>query len=187
MTKRFILLTTMASCVAVGACLNALFAQNAAPSTWKTLQKSYAQANLELAQARLAQAKSQNDAVKGSVSQGTLDELIAGVQLTQDRLKQLETNAPRSNPYAPQIAAAEGAMRGLEADYAESLKANGIQAGSVPDVELRREQAEVAVAKARLAALKAISQQAPEVRIQWEISQLQDQVRALWARPLIED
>ena len=99
MTKRFILLTAMASCVAVGASLNVLFAQNDSPSTWKALEKSYAQANLELAQARLAQAKSQNVAVKGSVSQGMLDELTAGVQLTQDRLKQLGTNAA-SNPYA---------------------------------------------------------------------------------------
>jgi hypothetical protein len=43
------------------------------------------------------------------------------------------------------------------------------------------------VAKARLASLKALAQQPPEIRMQWEISQLQDQIRALWARPLIED
>jgi hypothetical protein len=52
---------------------------------------------------------------------------------------------------------------------------------------LRREQAAIVVAKARLAALKVLDQQPPEVRIQWELGQIQDQIRALWARPLIED
>ncbi len=186
MTKRFIVLTAMASCVLIGAFLNALFARDESPSNWKTLERAYAQANLELAQARLAQAKSQNQTVKGSVSQGMMDELSAGVQITQDYLRQLDGKGT-GNPFAPQIVAAEDAVRGLEANHAESIKANTIQAGTVTDAELRRELAEIAVAKARVAALKVVSQQSPEVRIQWEIGQLQDQIRALWARPLIED
>jgi hypothetical protein len=52
---------------------------------------------------------------------------------------------------------------------------------------LLREQAEIAVAKARLAMLKSLHEQPVEVRLQCEITQLQDQVRALWNRPLIED
>jgi hypothetical protein len=186
MTKRFATFAGMAICVLFGFCLNALFAGAESPSTWASLEKSYAQANLELAQARLAQARSENEAVKGSVSDGTLDELTAGVQLTQGQLRQLESGAT-DNTYAAQIAAAEEAVRGLEAEHAASVKANSIQAGSVTDAELRREAAEVAVAKARLASLKDLAQQPAEVRMQWEISQLQDQVRALWARPLIED
>jgi hypothetical protein len=186
MTKRFVVFAAMAACVLFGMSIGALFAGADSPSNWATLEKAYAQTNLQLAQARLAQAQSENQAVKGSVSDGTLDELMAGVKLTQDRLRQLESGA-KSDSYAPQIAAAEEAVRGLEADLAASVKANSIQAGSVTDAEVRREEAEVAVAKARLAQLKALAQQPPDVRVRWEIGQLQDQVRALWARPLIED
>jgi hypothetical protein len=186
MTKQFATFAGMAICVLFGFSLNALFAGVDSPSTWTSLEKSYAQANLELAQARLAQAQRENDAVKGSVSDGTLDQLEAGVQLTRARLRQLDSGAA-NDTFAAQIVAAEEAVRGLEADHAASVKANSIQAGSVTDVELRREVAEVAVAKARLASLKALAQQPIDVRVQWEISQLQDQVRALWARPLIED
>jgi hypothetical protein len=163
-----------------------LFAREDAPNAWKSLETAYAKANLELAQARLAQAQSENAAVKGSVSDGTVDELEAGVRLTEQRLRRLESGAV-GDPYAPQVAAAEEAVRGLEADYTESQKANSIATGSVPEAELKRQQAEVAVAKARLAALKALGQQPADVQLKWELSQLQDQIRALWARPLIED
>ena len=115
-----------------------------------------------------------------------LAELQAGVQLTEGRLRQIESDAP-GDPFAPQIAAAEDAVRALEMDHAESVKANGLQANSVPAPELRREEAEIVVAKARVAALKAIGREPAGVQVQWEIGQLQDQVRALWARPLIED
>jgi hypothetical protein len=186
MKKGLLTLAAMGSCLMVGICCTESFARESATANWHALEVAYARANLELAQARLAEAKSQNQSVRGSVSDGTLDELTAGVQLAQDRLKQLESGRS-GDPYAGQIAAAEGALRALEADHDESLKANKIQAGSVADPELRREVAEIAVAKARLAALKVVSQQPPEVRIQWQIGQLQDQIRALWARPLIED
>ena len=186
MSKRFKLLTLAASCMILGAFLNNLFAVNETPVAWRTLEKNYAQANLELAQARLAQAKGENSTVGGSVPDGMLAELQAGVQVTKDRLQQLNSNDNRQ-PFAPQLAAAQDAVTALESDHAESLKANKLEAGSVPDIELRREVAEINVAKARLAALKALAQQPPEVRVQWQISQLQDEVRALWARPLIED
>ena len=120
------------------------------------------------------------------MSSGMVAELKAGVQLTQERLKQLE-NGATADGFGPQIAAAEGAVKAIEAGHAESIKANSLQANSVPAAELQREVAEIAVAKARLAALKAIGREPAAVQMQWEIGQLQDQVRALWARPLIED
>jgi hypothetical protein len=186
MTKRFTLFAGMAICVMLSFCLTALFADADSPSKWASLEKAYAQANLELAQARLAQAKRENEIVKGSVSDGTLDELAAGVQLTKARLRHLQGDAT-GGAYAGQIAAAEDCLRGLEDNYAASLKANSIQAGSVTEAELRREQAEIAVSKARLASLRVLAEQPADVRVEWEISQLRDQVRALWARPLIED
>jgi hypothetical protein len=186
MSKHFKLFTLMAACVILGACLSNLFAVDEPPNTWKALEQNYAKANLELAQARLAQAQSENKTAAGSVSAGMLAELAAGVQLTRDHLRQLNSN-DNANPFGPQIAAATDTVEALETIHAESLKANELQAGTVSDAEIRREQAEINVAKARLAALKALPQQPPEVRIQWQIGQLQDQVRALWARPLIED
>jgi hypothetical protein len=163
-----------------------LFAVDDSPAIWKALERSYAQANVELAQARLAKAKSENAAVGESVPAGMLAELEAGVQLTQDRLRQLDGN-DNTHPFGPQLVAAADAVKSLQADHNESLKANQLQAGAVSEFELRREQAEINVATARLAALKSLAQQPPEVRVQWQISQLQDEVRALWARPRIED
>ena len=187
MSKRFTILTLMASCVIGGMFLDRLFAvDKPAPTTWKGLERAYAQANLELAQARLAQAQSENKAAPNSVADTTLDELQAGVQLTQDRLKQLDSNGNAAT-FGPQIIAASDEVKALEDDYSEATKANSASPGAVPGPELTRQKAEIAVAKARLAALKALAQQPPEVRIQWQISQLQDEVRALWARPLIED
>jgi hypothetical protein len=186
MFKRILLVLLLLVAVLFGAQLNRLRAKDAAPNNWKSLVMSYAEANLALAEARLAQAKGQNQLVAGSVSEETVDQLEAGVKLTRSRLQQLQ-KGPGSAPYAPEIAAAEDDLRGLQADHDESIKANKIQAGSVSEPELRREQAEIDVAKARLATLKVLAQQPAEVQIKWEIAQLQDQDRALWARPLIED
>jgi hypothetical protein len=186
MTKRITFPLILAVCVIAFACLSKLSARDEAPSNWKSLEQRYAEASLELAKARLAMAQSQNKAVAGTISKQTMDELQSGVQISQDQLKQLVVNQ-NANALSPQIAAIEGVIRALEANYAESLKANQLEASAVADVELRREQAEINVAKARLAALQALPQQSPQVRIEWEIRMLQDDIRALWARPLIED
>ncbi len=186
MFKRCKFVFLVLSCIAFGATLNMLFAGGTDSNSWKKLERDYAAANVELAEARLAQANSQNQAVADSVSQEMTSELKAGVQLAQGRLKQLDANG-RENPYGPQIQATQDAVSAMQNNYDEALKANKIQAGTVTDVLLRREKASIDVAKARLAALKSLDQQPPEVRIQWELGQLQDQIRALWARPLIED
>jgi hypothetical protein len=186
MSRKSSTLIAMSACVVVGAYLNSLFAKDEAPSEWKALEKAYAQANLDLAKARLAQAQSENTSVGGSVSNGMLAELKAGVQFTQERLKLIESGAS-GDSFAPQIAAAEDTVKALETDHAESVKANNLQANSVPAAELQREAAEIVVAKTRLAALKAIGREPAATQMQWQIGQLQDQVRALWARPLIED
>ena len=49
-----------ASCLIAAFRLPSLLARDEQPSDWKTLELRYAQANLELAQARLALANSQN-------------------------------------------------------------------------------------------------------------------------------
>lgn len=186
MTKRFALPVMLAPCFVAVTFLSVLFARDDVSSNWKTLETRCAQANLELAQARLAMAQHENQADAGSVPAETMDSLQAGVRLAQDRLLQLAASGD-VHPYAPQIKAAEAALQGLEENHKKSLEANRLQARAVSALALRQEQAEIEVAKARLAALGALAQQPPEVRVQWEIRQLQDEVRALWARPLIED
>ncbi len=185
MTKRITLPLILVACV-VAFCISKLSARDEAPSNWKSLEQGYAEANLELAKARLAVAQSQNKSVAGTISNEVMDELQSCVQVSQDQLKQIVVNQ-NANALSPRIVACEGKIRALETNYAESVKANQLQAGAVADVELRREQAEIGVAKARLAALKSLSQQSPQVRIEWEIRMLQDDISALWARPLIED
>src|ERR1700761_2804793 len=113
MFKRFKLTCLVLACIAFGATLNMLFAGGTDTNSWKALERSYATANVELAEARLAQANSQNQAVADSVSRGMIAELKAGVQVAQDRLKQLDDKG-HGNPYGPQIKAGEDAVNVLE-------------------------------------------------------------------------
>ncbi len=110
MTKRIALSLILIPCVIAFICLSKLSARDEAPSNWKSLEQRYAEANLELAKARLAMAQSQNKAAAGSVSKQTMDELQSGVQISQDWLKQLAVN---QNPsiYSQRIAAVEGMIR----------------------------------------------------------------------------
>ncbi len=186
MTKRIAFPLILVPCVMVAASFSTFSALGDAASDWTALEQQYAEANLGLANARLAVAESQNKAAAGSVTKETMDELRAGVQVARDQVKQLAVNKT-ANSLSPRVTAIESRIQALETNHAESIKANQLQAGSVSDVELRREEAEISVAKARLAALRALPQQSPQVRVEWEIRMLQDDIRALWARPLIED
>jgi len=186
MTKRIKLPLVLVLGIVAGFSLSNLFARDENSTSWSAIEKSYADANLQLAQARLAMAQSQNKAVAGTVDKETMDALASAVQVARDQVKQIAVNK-NPNSLSPQIAAIEGVIKAFETNYSEALKANQQQAGAVPDVELHREQAEIAVAKAKLAALRVLSQQPPQVRVEWQIRMLQDDVRALWARPLIQD
>ena len=186
MTKRFALLFASATCLATAACLSGLFARDQAPSNWKSLEIRCAQANVALAQARLAQAESENKLAAGTISQETIALLRTAVRLTQDRLQQLEGKNDAA-PYAPQIMATIQLVKDLQTAHNESLEANKLQFGAVSVPRLRREEAEINMAQARLAALQSLAQQPLEVRLEWQISQLQDDIHSLWARPLIEE
>ncbi len=186
MTKRIALPLVLVPCMMVAANLSSFTARGDAESDWTAIEQRYAEANLGLANARLVVAENQNKAAAGSVTKETMDELRTGVQIARDQVKQLAVNKT-ANSLSPRITAIEGRIQALETNHAESIKANQLQAGSVSEVELHREEAEINVAKARLAALRALPQQSPQVRVEWEIRMLQDDIRALWARPLIED
>lgn len=187
MTKRFSLLSLWAVCLVAAASFTILFAQDAAPGNWPAAEKGYTQANLALAEARLALALSQQDSVADSVSEEGLNSLRADVENARAQLQQQLGAASRPASMSFAIAAAEQDLKACQGSYTKSIEANKLAAGSVPDLELRKEQAELNVAKARLAAVRLLQNQSPEVRMQWQINQLQDQIRALWARPLIED
>jgi hypothetical protein len=101
-------------------------------------------------------------------------------------MRQFESSE-NASPLGPQIIAAEGALHAMQVNHAESMKANQIQAGAVSEVALRREQAEIELAKARVAALKSLAQQPADVQLAWQIRFLQDDIGALWARPIRED
>ena len=186
MTQRIALPTVVASAIIAVACLSALFARDVVPSNWKSLERSYAQASVELAQARLAMAQSENAAAAGSVSKELMDVLKAGLLRAQDQMRQFESSE-NASPLGPQIIEAEGALQAMQVNHAESMKANQIQAGAVSDVALRREQAEIELAKARVAALKSLAQQPADVQLAWQIRFLQDDIGALRARPIRED
>src|SRR5262249_36685841 len=123
MTKRIALPLILVPCVIAVACLSAHSARDESQSSWKSLEQQYAEANLELAQARLAVAQSQNKSVAGTISKETMDDLQSGVQVARDWLKQLVVNK-NPNQYSPRAAALEGTIQALETNYAEALKAN---------------------------------------------------------------
>jgi hypothetical protein len=188
MTKRVILIVTCVPCLFAALSIAGLFARDQAPPAWKALEIRYAQANLELANARLAQAESQNKLTAGTIDPDTIELLKGGVKLAQAQLRQLDSQTgSNANPYAPQVLATEYVIAALANNHNESLQANKLQPGAVPAAQLQREQAEIDVARARLAALQSLAQQPLEVRLKWEIGQLQDDIRSLWARPLITD
>jgi hypothetical protein len=186
MSKKLVFVTATAIFILTATAIWAQRNAGAARSDWNAIQKSYADANLELAQARLALAMNQNETVPDAVSKDTLNSLQAGVELARAQVAESNNGASR-DPYAPQIAAAKIRLNGLETDYKAGLESNKLAPGSVTELEMRREAAEVAVARSRLAALQSLASQPPEVRMQWQIDRLQDEVRALWARPLIQD
>ena len=186
MTQRLALIAMCTTPLLLLAYLATSFAQETGPSDWTSLELQQAEANLALAQAQLGIAEHQNQEVAESVSKATMDSLHAGVQLAEGRVQQLKLGNA-GNPYAPLIAAAEARVAGAELEHQQSLQANSADPSAIPEVMLRREQAEIAVAQARLAMLKQLHAQPVEVRLQWEIRELQDDVRALWNRPLIED
>ncbi len=186
MKKPFLFFTVAAAGVIVGSLLTTLFAQSNRSSDWRSLERAYAEANLELAKARLGMALNQKKMVADSVPDDTLSDLEANVEFAQDRLAQLKSNRNTTFMTAA-IAAAELDLKGTQNDYNKSLEANKIAAGAVPDLQVQLEAAELAAAKARLAVVRALGQQPAEVRVQWQIAQLQDEIRALRARPLIEN
>ncbi len=185
MTRRIAFPTLLVAAALAAIGLSRLFALEAKPTDWSALKLRCAEANLELAQARLAQAENENKLAAGTIDPDTIEVLQAGVKLTSEQLEQLHKGV--TDPFAPQIAAAADVIKALESDHNQSLQANKLQPGSVAEPQLRLEQAQIAVAKARLAALQLLPQQPIEARLEWEICQLQDDIRALWARPLITD
>lgn len=186
MTQRLTMLSMFAASLIGLAYFATSFAQESQPDNWNSLEIQYAEANLKLAEAQLATAQHTNQQAADSVSKATIDSLRAGVAIAQDRLKNLQGTGDE-NPYSEMILEAEARLRGAEEAYQESLQANGIDASAVPEVKLRKQQAEIEVAQARLAMLKSLDAQPADVRLHWEIRQLQDEIRALWNRPLIED
>ncbi len=186
MTQRLALMVALTTSLLLLAYLATSFAQETGSADWTSLETHYAKANLALAQARLAIVDHENQEAAESVGQETMDALQAGVKLAQDRLLLLQANHD-ANPYAPMVDAAKAQVKGAEVKLEESLRANSIDQSAIPEVILRRERAEIEVAKARLAMLMQLNEQPVDVRLQWEIRQLQDEVRALWNRPLLQD
>ncbi len=186
MTQRFRLLIASVLCLVTALCLTRLLARDPSSSNWKSLEIRCAQANAALAEARLAEAEAQNKLAPETNSQDMIQSLKADVKLAHDQLLQLQGRGD-SKPYGPQIVAAMDRISALVENHKQSLQANQLQAGSVPDPVLRRQQAQIDLAKARLAALQSLAEQPLPVRLEWQIRQLQDDVQALWARPLIQD
>jgi hypothetical protein len=186
MTKPFITLSIIFVAFIAMSSVSMLSAQNASRNNWPAIEKAYAQANLALADARLKLAQDQKSAVADSVPVDTMDALQSAVDGARARVEQLQKPGT-AKPISLEIAAAERDVKACQTDYNKSLEANKLVAGAVPELQVELQAAELGVAKARLAAARALQNQPADVRMQWQINQLQDQIRALWARPLIED
>src|SRR6478736_4495557 len=113
MRTRTAVLLVISSSVLTALSFSALTARDQAPSNWKALELRCAQTDAALAEARLAQAQSQNKLIPSTIPQEQIQMLQAGVMLTRDRLQQLQRNVS-DNPFGPQLAAATDILRSLE-------------------------------------------------------------------------
>ena len=160
----------------------------AAPD-WKKLQKAYASATLELAQADLAVDEEMIKQVPGTVPGMHLDRLERLVILRQRQLKAIEGRSAIDR-LEPLVLSCQMMLANSADNLRRLLAANKQVAGTIPTVEIRRAEVRVAVAEARVALAKALPKQSAPVRLHWELQilreQLDEAIYVIWELQLRE-
>jgi hypothetical protein len=145
--------------------------------SWKRLTQDYAGAAVDLAEARLASAKSINKSVPRSIAAdriGDMTRLVEAAQTRQRMLKLGETG----DACISLITAAEISLERDENTYAGFQKA--VERGAVLATgTLDLAKTRVQLAKARVALAKALAGQPVEIRRQWQIELIVDEIESI--------
>jgi hypothetical protein len=168
--------------------LTTLFAQNAGSPELQAAQKAYAAAILDLAETRLNQLNREREVARDAVPDETIAILEAQAELAKQQLDQV-TNGKPVDILEFQISEAAAELQARDTNYQKLTRIREFAATSaaVSASDLKIAAAQTAVARSRVAILKALASQPAEVRMQWQIADLQNQISSLWARPQIED
>jgi hypothetical protein len=188
MTHRLTQIATLSLGLIAALSLPTLFAQAPAEPDWKAAQTAYATANLELAEVRLNQLNREREVARDAVPDETIAILESQVELAKLQLDQI-TNGKPGDVLDFQLAAAAAELKARETNYQKLVRIREFAASSaaVTGADLKLAAAQIAVARSRVGILKALAAQPAEVRIQWQIADMQNQIRSLWTRPQIED
>ncbi len=148
---------------------------------WRQSQIEYVQAQLRLAEARLETALKTNAEVARVYPLTIIQRRRAAVELAKLRLQRLGQGGQGAERFGLAVAQAELAVQAAVANYQSAKKVTQQQARPGDRLRLAELQAAVGLAEARLKALKALKDQPPVVRLQWELDQLWDRIDALRA------
>jgi len=144
---------------------------------WERLTQDYASAAVDVAEARLASAKSINKSVPRSIAADLIGDMTRLVEAAQERQRMLKTG-DAGDSCVSLMAAAQISLKRDENTYAGLQKA--VERGAVLSpgaLDLAKTRAELA--KARVALAKALADQPVEVRRQWQIELIVDEMESI--------
>jgi hypothetical protein len=145
--------------------------------SWERLTQDYASAAVDLAETRLASAKSINKSVQRSIAADRIGDMTRLVEAAQARQRML-TRGDAGDTCITLVAAAEISLQRDESTYAGFQKAverGGVLSAGTLDLAKTRVQ----LAKARVALSKALADQPVEIRRQWQIELIVDEMESI--------
>jgi hypothetical protein len=154
---------------------------NSNSDQWKQAKIAYAQAVLQVAQADLAKAREANSKAAETIPSAVVRGLQSDVAMAQARVDVMKgTSQPGDeNPY---MIAAKDALAFARENLQQANSVNARVPGAIGKVELDRRQADVDLAKARLAAASLLDKVTPQEAAQWELLQMQEELHDLGFR-----
>lgn len=146
-------------------------------TSWERLTRDYAGAAVDVAEAQLASAKAINQSVPRSIAADRIGNLTRLVEAAQTRQRMLKMADP-SNVCATLVAAAEISLKRDENTYSGYQKA--VERGAVLSPgTLDLAKSRVQLAKARVELIKALADQPLEIRRQWQIELIVDELESI--------
>ncbi len=172
------ILLTLACWIAIQSSSPARGEDTAGADALKQAQIEYAQAMLRSAQANLARSREINARAADTIPAAAIRNLEADVTAADARVKMLQgtDGGAGDNPY---VAAAKSVLGIAEASLKEAQEINSRVAGAVSKSEVERRQCDVELARSRLRVAQLLASAPQAERIQWELTQLQEEMHGL--------
>ena len=175
-----IMALTLLACGAP-ATFDAAQADQAAPagsSASEPIGVRYARAYLALTKAELAKASEANQRVPGTMPASQLSGLELSVLIAEENLKQAQAVA-EGKTYNSLVVVATENLKVADEAYQRAQEVNRRVVGTITATELERLRLAAEVAKLAVERSKALDGQPADVRLQWEVEQLREEVLRL--------